>query len=271
MGKLLQFAVAAIIPLAVSAQQTVILTNGTQFQGRLVGVENQAVTFEDSNGDRRRFSFSEIQSVNFNTTAFSNNNPNPNLQNRAYNSPSQYRNDRDRGAPYATIPSGSELVVRTNERIESSSATEGRTYSAQVDRDVLDSSGNVIIPRGSGAQLVIRDVSRGGTVSGPQMALDLQSLTLNGQNYYVSTQDIQRRDQGVGANRRTGEYVGGGAVLGTLLGAIAGGGKGALIGAIAGAAAGGGVQVLTRGKEIRVPPETVLTFRLDQPLSLNPM
>ena len=58
-------------------------------------------------------------------------------------------------------------------------------------------------------------------------------------------------------------------MLGTLLGAIAGGGKGAAIGAIAGAAAGGGAQVLTKGHEIRVPAETVLNFRLEEPLHLR--
>ncbi|HEY7615381.1 MAG TPA: hypothetical protein VH744_01145, partial [Terriglobales bacterium] len=69
---------------------------------------------------------------------------------------------------------------------------------------------------------------------------------------------------------RTAEMVGGGAALGTLLGAVAGGGKGAVIGAIAGAAAGGTAQVLTKGKEIKVPAESTLQFRLDQPLSLQP-
>jgi outer membrane lipoprotein SlyB len=86
----------------------------------------------------------------------------------------------------------------------------------------------------------------------------------------VSTEDLSRSNsQGIGKNKRTAEMVGGGAALGTLLGAIAGGGKGAAIGAIAGAAAGGGVQVLTKGHEIRVPAETVLNFRLDQPLHLR--
>ena len=99
---------------------------------------------------------------------------------------------------------------------------------------------------------------------------DLDSVEVNGRRYNVSTEDLRRGDdRGIGANRRTGEMVGGGAVLGTLLGAIAGGGKGAAIGAIAGAAAGGGVQVLTKGREIRVPAETVLNFRLDQPLTLR--
>ena len=58
-------------------------------------------------------------------------------------------------------------------------------------------------------------------------------------------------------------------MLGTLLGAIAGGGKGAVIGAVAGAAAGGTAQVLTKGKEVKVPAETVLNFQLDQPVTLS--
>ena len=75
----------------------------------------------------------------------------------------------------------------------------------------------------------------------------------------------------VGANRRTAEMVGGGAVLGTIIGAIAGGGKGAAIGAAVGAAAGAGTEILTKGKEVRVPSETVLNFRLDQDLILRPV
>jgi hypothetical protein len=74
--------------------------------------------------------------------------------------------------------------------------------------------------------------------------------------------------EGIGANQRTGVMVGGGAALGTLIGAIAGGAKGAVIGAVAGAAAGAGAQVLTRGKEFRIPAESVLTFRTDRDLHL---
>src|SRR6185369_14464069 len=82
----------------------------------------------------------------------------------------------------------------------------------------------------------------------------------------VNSADVQQgNDQGIGKNKRTGEYIGGGAVLGTLLGAIAGGGKGAAIGAAAGAAAGGTAQVLTRGKEVKIPAESNLRFRLDNP------
>lgn len=86
----------------------------------------------------------------------------------------------------------------------------------------------------------------------------------------MNSADIeQSSNSGIGKNRRTAKYVGGGAALGTLLGAIAGGGKGAAIGAVAGAAAGGTTQVLTKGKEVKIPAETTLRFRLDQPLTLK--
>jgi outer membrane lipoprotein SlyB len=86
----------------------------------------------------------------------------------------------------------------------------------------------------------------------------------------VNTANLkQGSDQGIGANKRTATHVGGGAALGTIIGAVAGGGKGAAIGAITGAAAGGAVQVLTKGKEIKVPAETELQFHLDQPIQLQ--
>lgn len=130
---------------------------------------------------------------------------------------------------------------------------------------MLDANGNVVVPRGSNAALVVRDMGSN------QIVLDLQTVNVNGQRYALNTQDVTQAansDRGLGANKRTGTYVGGGAVLGTLLGAIAGGGRGAAIGALAGAAAGAGTQVLTRGSEVRVPAETVLNFQLDQPVNL---
>jgi hypothetical protein len=168
------------------------------------------------------------------------------------------------------VPDGTEIVVRTNEAIDSATATEGRTFSGTVEQDVTGSSGQVLVPKSSTADLVVRTVSSGGTTGSPQLALDLQALNIGGHRYEVSTSDLeQKNNQGIGKNRRTGEYVGGGAALGTLLGAIAGGGKGAAIGAVAGAAAGGTAQVLTKGKQVKVPAETTLRFKLDRPLHLR--
>jgi outer membrane lipoprotein SlyB len=93
---------------------------------------------------------------------------------------------------------------------------------------------------------------------------------VNGERYavQVGADRVESRDS-VGANRRTGEFVGGGAILGTIIGAIAGGGKGAAIGAAAGAAGGAGAEIATSGKVVRIPAESVLTFRLERPLEMG--
>lgn len=169
------------------------------------------------------------------------------------------------------LPAGSEISVRTNEPIDSGTATEGQTFDAQVTRDVRDADGAVVIPRSSGARVVIKSASKGGRISGASdLVLDLQSVAINGRPYSIDTVDVsQKGKSGVGANKRTAEYTGGGAALGAIIGAIAGGGKGAAIGAGAGAGAGALTQVLTKGRTIKVPAESVLTFKLDKALKVT--
>lgn len=166
------------------------------------------------------------------------------------------------------VSSGTEITVRTNDTIDAKSSNEGRIYTAVVDQDVMDRSGRVAIPRGSNAELIVRDTSN------RDLVLDLESVNVNGRRYVVSTTDQPitadaARKDGLGANKRTGKYVGGGAVIGSIIGAIAGGGKGAAIGAATGAGAGAVGQTVTRGGEVRVPSESLLTFRLDRSLSIG--
>jgi hypothetical protein len=169
-----------------------------------------------------------------------------------------------------TVPSGTELAVRTNEAVDSSSATSGQKFSGTVEENVMGPGGEVVVPKGSNAELVIRNVSSGGTTGSSELALDLHSIDIGGHTYLVNTEGLtQSNNQGIGKNKRTGEYIGGGAALGAIIGAVAGGGKGAAIGGLAGAAAGGATQVLTRGKQVKVPAETTLKFRLDKPLQLH--
>ena len=166
-----------------------------------------------------------------------------------------------------TIAAGTTIDVRTNDVIDARDAGNGRVYSGQVDRDVFDRDNRVAIPRGSDVELMVRDIGR------HTLALDLDGVVVNGKRYSVTTYDVTRdgeQKDGVGANRRTGKFVGSGALFGTILGAVAGGGKGAAIGALAGGAAGAVGQLATRGKRVHVPAESVLTFQLQQPLSLAP-
>ena len=164
------------------------------------------------------------------------------------------------------LPVGTKVPVRTEEMIDSAGAVEGQTFAAEITDDVVDANGDVVVPRGANAQIVIRSASKGGRFKGTSdLVLDLQSISVEGKEYRVSTTDLQQKGkQGFGVNKRTGEFTGGGAALGAIIGAIAGGGKGAAIGAGAGAGAGAVTQIATKGGAIKVPAETVLTFQLDK-------
>jgi hypothetical protein len=168
-----------------------------------------------------------------------------------------------------TVPAGAEISVRNEETIDSSRAAEGQIYAAEVTRDVRDAAGDVVIPRGANAAIIIKSASRGGHFRGASdLVMDLDSVSVDGQQYQLTTGDVAERGRnGIGKNKRTGEFAGGGAAIGAIIGAIAGGGKGAAIGGGAGAGAGALTEVLTKGT-IKVPVESVLTFRLEAPLQV---
>jgi hypothetical protein len=239
-----------------SATDTLITTDGTQHTGTLVSATSSTITFRERK-TLHRYPKSSVRSVEMNTGTDS--------------FPGLSHSERAAGsATHVELPAGTEIAVLANQTIDSSTATEGQIFPADVAENVIDAAGRVVIPKGSLAELVLRSASRGSLTSNAEMALDLQSIKVGNRRYLVNTADLEQRAQGgVGANKRTAEMVGGGAVLGTLIGAIAGGGKGAAIGAVAGAGAGAGTQVLTRGKTVKVPAETTLRFKLDQPLTLQ--
>jgi len=284
-----KYAILALLAIVPVFAARLTLRDGSVLYGEFVSGTSQNIVFRDDNGVQRRFDLNQIQGIDFsgvNTAAgrYDNNSRNNNNDNR-YNDNNRpndtyaqqrigdnnpaYRNDTRHAGDWTVLPVGTSISVRTDQDINSQNAAEGRSFPASIMQDVVDSTGNVVIPRGTPATLVVRRMTEGGTLSSGNYILDLESVRVNGHRYMVETADVQTGETGIGKNKRTAEYVGGGAVLGTLLGAIAGGGKGAAIGAVAGAAAGGGVQVLTKGREIRVPAETVLNFRLDQPLHLR--
>jgi hypothetical protein len=259
---------------------TLIMKDGSRHDGMLESTNERYVIFSEQ-GMTHRYSRANVQSVEFNPVGLSendnryNNGPNNNAPYNNGPNSSNYNSGNYNSGPVndrygMTLPAGTEIAVLTNENIDSQSANEGQLFPAEVQQDVVDPSGRVIIPKGSQAELTIRQVNEGGATGTNELALGLDSVNVNGNTYRVSTEDVQQQgDAGLGKNKRTGEYVGGGAVLGTLIGAIAGGGKGAAIGAVTGAAAGAGAQVLTRGKSVKVPAESTLRFRLDQPLELR--
>src|SRR5438270_12909460 len=239
---------------------TLMLRDGSQINGTFAGATANTVSMKDASGVVHRYSTSRIASVQFTSTAATNNG----FSSR--NNRSNANNNQVR----ETVPVGTQLFIRTNDAIDSSVASTNKTFSAQFDQDVIgSSSGRIVIPKGSNAQLVIRSVSAGRMTGGADMVLDVQSITVNGRSYQISTADLdEKSDTGIGKNKRTAEMIGGGAALGAIIGAVVGHGKGAAIGAAAGGAGGAGAQVLLKGKSVSVPAETILTFTLNQPVSI---
>jgi hypothetical protein len=177
--------------------------------------------------------------------------------------------ERVRTSRTDVLPAQTQLVIRTNENINATTADVGKTYSAEVARTIVDQNGNVLVPKGAPVALTVAKVNNP-TLGETQAELALHSITIHGHRYLVSTNTVAEQGTGgLGKNKKTAEMVGGGALLGTVIGAVAGGGKGAAIGAVLGGAGGAGAQVLTKGKEVKVPTESVLTFQLSRPIQLQ--
>jgi hypothetical protein len=234
-----------------SAADTLVLRDGTRIEGTVVAFAARTITFRHADGVVRRYQTSAVAAVEF----VSAERANPRAVDR--------RN--------MEAPAGTEIVVRTVETIDSRNVGSDQVFSAIVEQAVTGGSGAVLIPARSSAQLVIRQVLQGNDTGGPEMVLDIQSISVDGRRYLISTRDlVVDSDRGLGANRRTAESVGGGAALGTIIGAIAGGGTGAAIGGAAGGAGGAGIQIVTRGRDVRVPADTILRFRLDHAVVFHP-
>jgi hypothetical protein len=167
------------------------------------------------------------------------------------------------------IDAGAEISVQVDETIDGSTASEGQTFAADVTEAVRDAQGKVVIPAGAKAQVVIKSLTQAGKIKGQaDLVLDLASVSIDGRQYALSTADLEEKGRaGLGKNKRTAEFVGGGAAIGGVVGALLGGGKGAAIGAGVGAGGGTAAQALTKGN-IRVEAETILTFKLDAPLKV---
>jgi hypothetical protein len=244
-----QFPVKDVQSLAFNAKSdTVALRGGRSYSGHFTGAN--PVSFQDAQGIKYQFPTSDIDAIVFSTAA---------VASRAVATGS------------LVIPLGTDFPVRTNEAIDSTKSYEGQTYSASIMEDILDIAGNVAIPNGSGAQLIVRKISGGGAIHSPELILDLYSVTVGKKQYQVVSSAVKETNRkGLGANARTAETVGGGSALGALLGGVFGGGRGAGLGVLAGAGGGALTQVFTRGKEVHVPPESLLRFRLEKTLVLQP-
>jgi hypothetical protein len=166
-----------------------------------------------------------------------------------------------------TIPAGTPLRVRLDEDLGSKISQPGQTFTATVADDVLV-NGQTVIPRHSEVEGAVIDAKAlGHFKGGALLELRLERVKTRWGSYPVNTSTVARAEKGKG--KRTGIFAGGGGALGAIIGGVAGGGKGALIGGLAGAGAGTAGSAMTGNKEIFLPAETLLTFRLEHSVHIT--
>jgi len=166
-----------------------------------------------------------------------------------------------------TVPANSIVTIRTVDGIDSSTNHAGEVFKASLDAPIVVDS-RVVVPAGADAYLKLVSASSAGRIAGrSELSLELLSIVFQGKTYNVVSSDVKQ--SGASRGKRSAATIGGGAALGALIGAVAGGGKGAAIGAAVGGGAGTGVQVLTKGQQVKIPSETRLDFTLQQPLEIT--
>ena len=166
---------------------------------------------------------------------------------------------------HVTIEAGTSLAIRVDQRISVKTNHAGDTFTGEVVEPVADPNGSVIVPKGTQVSGVVDQVHKRGHFKGASvLELRLTSMTLNGTQYQLRTADLTQRKKGKG--KRSAAMIGGGAGLGMLIGGIASGGTGLLIGGLAGGGAGTAAAGLTGNRDLDIPAETVVHFKLAQDL-----
>jgi hypothetical protein len=165
-----------------------------------------------------------------------------------------------------TVPAGSRILVRTVDAVDSSAQTAGQRFTGTLETN-LQVEDTVVAPRGTQVHGRLADVrSAGRMAGGAELTLELTDIVINGNAIPIMTSSYELRSKGQGG--QTAGRVAGGAGLGALIGGIAGGGRGAGIGMAAGAGAGTAASAARGGQQVSVPSESLLEFRLQQPVSL---
>jgi hypothetical protein len=252
---------------------TLELKDGRVLQGKYLGGTQAVLRFE-VNGDVQTFPTNDIVALTFTRNSGSAPAPAaaPPPQADPAPAPAPAPPPPAAANSYAggdvSVPAGQSILVRMIDGVDSSRNHVGDLFHASLETD-LNVNGVLVARKGTDVYGRLASSDKGGTFSGKsELQLELTRLVIDGRDYPVVSSDYNVQGKSQGSS--TAKKVGGGAVAGAIIGGIAAGGKGAAIGAAAGGGAGAGVQILTKGDRVKVPSETLLEFRLQQPVAITP-
>src|SRR5213080_4415674 len=234
--------IAALALLAAPAfSDTLVLKNGEKISGYFEGGSPRVIKFRTSDGVVKDFDLLSVQQIQFGDekTASSPNSSNAATPRSATSGadprllPGAERVTRPASTNAAntgwTIPTGSKIVIRMIDSVNSETNKLGDTFVAVLD-EPISQGGVEVIPRGADVRGRIAKIDDAGRLKGSaQLGLELSQIIVNGIPYSVTTSEYN--EVGEGRGKETAKRAGIGAGIGAAIGAIAGGGKGAAIGA----------------------------------------
>ena len=235
-------AIAAVIGMTVvsigtpASADTLVMRDGTRVEGTVMSMTARVITFRHPDGTTRRYSTSQVDMLKFVSA------------DRA--------NAGAPAGPTLQMPAGTNLRIRTTEVIDSRKSGTAQLFSGIVDRDVETVDG-VTVPRGASAQLLIRQVVVEGFAAS-EMVLDVESVTIGGRRYQTTIAPPLTEGPADASSAVHG--------AGTIIGAMTGSGTG-FAGVLSGSGQDNG-EVATRGRDVRVPAQTLLEFRLERAVTL---
>jgi hypothetical protein len=265
----LTFSVLAVVLAATALAgfavcDTLELKSGQLVQGKFLGASSMNVRFE-VDGKEQIFATKDVLNIGFSDVGDSSTAapaspaaiaPAPASAADSASTPASSRPQT------VTIPAGTSLLVRMIDSVDSSQNKVGDRFQGSLESPLMVGD-TVVAPKGADVFGKLAQAKGAGKISGSaQLTLELTGVRIGGNIVPIDSTDYDVAGKGRG--KQSAERIGGGAVAGAVIGAIAGGGRGAAIGTVVGAGAGTAVQVMTHGDQVRIPSETLLEFKLEQ-------